>query len=294
MTRYLDPTNDVAFKKLFAEDSIRLMSFLNSIMRLPDSLKITELEYITNEQVPDLGQNKRSIVDVKVKDNSGNTYIVEMQNGYADAFLARVQFYGCVAFSSQLKRGKRYADLAPVVMVIITSGFCALPEEEECISCHQIINVDNGKNHLKCLSYVFVELDKFTKEANELETTEDDWLYMMAKFDKAKEPPEHTKDKTILSAYRTIEQFNWSEKEYEAYLKAMLVAQTEELNLESKYKQGREEGKAEGKAEEKIAMAKEMLKEGYPIETISKLTKLSIEEIKKLRDDVAKETTTDS
>ncbi|KJV62159.1 PD-(D/E)XK nuclease family transposase [Rickettsia amblyommatis] len=66
-----------------------------------------DLEYISNEQVPDLGQNKRSIVDVKVRDNSGNIYIVEMQNGYAYAFLARVQFYSCIAFSSQLIKRKR-------------------------------------------------------------------------------------------------------------------------------------------------------------------------------------------
>ncbi|WP_341794750.1 Rpn family recombination-promoting nuclease/putative transposase [Rickettsia endosymbiont of Rhinocyllus conicus] len=138
MQRYLDPTNDVAFKKLFT-DKARLISFLNNIMRLPEELRIIDLEYISNEQVPDLGQNKRSIVDVKVKDNSGNIYIVEMQNGYADAFLARVQFYGCVVFSSQLKIGKEYADLAPVVMVVITSGFQALPEEKECISYHQTI-----------------------------------------------------------------------------------------------------------------------------------------------------------
>ncbi|BFD46644.1 MAG: hypothetical protein DMENIID0002_12900 [Rickettsia endosymbiont of Sergentomyia squamirostris] len=276
MTRYLDPTNDVAFKKLFS-DSERLMSFLNSIMRLPDSLKIMELKYIPNEQVPDLGQNKRSIVDVKVKDNSGNTYIVEMQNGYADAFLARVQFYSCIAFSSQLKKGKTYAELSPVVMVIITSGFCALPQEEECISCHQTINVENGKNHLKCLSYVFVELDKFTKEADELETIEDDWLYMMAKFDKAKEPPKHTKDQTVLSAYQTIEQFNWSEQEYEAYMKAMLVAQTEELNLESKYKQGIEE--------KAIAMAKKMLAKRKPVDEIIEFTELTLEEINKLKEE---------
>ncbi|MFV0251098.1 MAG: hypothetical protein AB8U53_01095 [Rickettsia aeschlimannii] len=81
-----------------------------------------------NEQVPDLGQNKRSIVDVKVRDNSGM--------GYADAFLARVQFYSCIAFSSQLKGGKEYADLAPVVMVLITSGFQALSKGKECISYH--------------------------------------------------------------------------------------------------------------------------------------------------------------
>lgn len=207
-----------------------------------------------------------------------------MQNGYADAFLARVQFYGCVAFSSQLKRGKEYAALAPVVMVVITSGFQALPEETECISYHQTINVGNGRNQLKCLSYVFVELDKFTKEANELETIEDDWLYMMAKFDKAKEPPKHTKDEIVLSAYKTIEQFNWSEAEYDNYIKAMLAAQTEELNQKRKFK----EGKAEGKAERSIEMAKEMLQDNEPIEKIIKYTKLSKEEIEKLKLEIEK------
>nr|WP_016926271.1 PD-(D/E)XK nuclease family transposase [Rickettsia conorii] len=121
------------------------------IMRLLEELRIINLEYISNEQASDLGQNKRSIVDVKVRDNSGNIYIVEMQDGYADASLARVPFYSCIAFSSQLKRGQEYVDLAPVVMVVIISGFQALPEEKECISYHQTINVGNGKHQLKCL-----------------------------------------------------------------------------------------------------------------------------------------------
>ncbi len=41
-----------------------------NIMRLPEELRIIYLEYISNEQVPDLGQNKRSIVDVKIRNNS--------------------------------------------------------------------------------------------------------------------------------------------------------------------------------------------------------------------------------
>ncbi|CAK6516512.1 Rpn family recombination-promoting nuclease/putative transposase [Rickettsia helvetica] len=287
MQRYLDPTNDIAFKKLFT-DKTRLLSFLNNIMRLPEELRIIGLEYISNEQVPDLGQNKRSIVDVKVRDNSGSIYIVEMQNGYADAFLARVQFYGYIAFSSQLKRGKEYADLAPVVMVVITSGFQALPEEKECISCHQTINVSNGKHQLKCLSYVFAELDKFTKEADELESLEDDWLYMMAKFDRAKEPPKYIKDEIVLSAYNTIEQFNWSEAEYDNYIKAMLAAQTEELNQKSKYNEGKADRKVEdieiGKTRKNIEIAKEMLADNEPIEKIIKYAKLSKEEIEKLKE----------
>lgn len=41
MQRYLDPTNDVAFKKLFT-DKARLISFLNNIMRLPEELRIID------------------------------------------------------------------------------------------------------------------------------------------------------------------------------------------------------------------------------------------------------------
>lgn len=185
-----------------------------------------------------------------------------------------------IAFSSQLKRGKDYADLVPVVMIVITSGFQALPEETECISYHQTINVGNGKNQLKCLSYVFVELDTFKKEAHELETIEDDWLYMMAKCDKSKEPPKHTKDEIVLSAYKTIEQFNWSEAEYNNYIKAMLAAQTEELNQKSKFNVG--------KAEKNIEIAKEMLQDNEPVEKIIKYTKLSKEEIEKLKLEIEK------
>lgn len=52
---------------------------------------------------------------------------------------------------------------------------------------------------------------------------------MMAKFDKAKKPPQHTKDKAVLSAYETIEQFNWNEPEYIAILKPCLLLKVKKL-----------------------------------------------------------------
>ncbi|PWK93848.1 putative transposase/invertase (TIGR01784 family), partial [Hallerella porci] len=41
-------------------------------------------------------------------------------------------------------------------------------------------------------------------------------------------------------------------------------------------------GEAKGRAEEKYSLAKGFLKEGFPIETIAKVTGLSINEIKSL------------
>ena len=48
-------------------------------------------------------------------------------------------------------------------------------------------------------------------------------------------------------------------------------------------KEGRAEGRAEGLKEKAIEMAIEMLKEGLPIETVAKISKLSISEVENLK-----------
>ena len=44
-SRYLDATNDVAFKKVFSHKEI-LQDLLNSVLRLPDGKKIKELHFV--------------------------------------------------------------------------------------------------------------------------------------------------------------------------------------------------------------------------------------------------------
>ena len=90
--RYLDATNDVAFKKVFSNKEI-LIDFLNSMLHLTEGNKITELHFVPQEEIPDLGQGKRSIFDIKVLDLSGFWYIIEMQNRPDEFFLKRVQVY---------------------------------------------------------------------------------------------------------------------------------------------------------------------------------------------------------
>ncbi len=110
MSRYLDATNDVAFKKVFSNKEI-LEDLLNSILRLPEGKKIEELHFVPQEEVPDLGQGKRSIFDIKVRDQSGFWYIVEMQNRPDELFLKRVQVYAASAYSNQLLKGENYKGL---------------------------------------------------------------------------------------------------------------------------------------------------------------------------------------
>jgi hypothetical protein len=61
MTRYLDPTNDSLFKKIFG-DVERLKEFINSILDLPPEYMIKEIEYIPIEQLPMITKGKKKFI----------------------------------------------------------------------------------------------------------------------------------------------------------------------------------------------------------------------------------------
>ena len=122
--RFLNPKADVVFKKIFGCHENLLRSFLNAMMPLPEGRIIERLEYLTPEQVPVIPEFKRTIVDVKCYDQDGRHFIVEMQMEWTDSFASRVLYGASQAYVSQLKKGGKYQDLAPVyALCLINENF---------------------------------------------------------------------------------------------------------------------------------------------------------------------------
>ncbi|MCG8341040.1 MAG: Rpn family recombination-promoting nuclease/putative transposase [Cytophagales bacterium] len=308
MSRYLDPTNDLAFKRIFT-DKKRLISLLNAIMQLPEEQPIVELTYISQEQIPGLEHRKSGLVDIKCTDKAGNIFIVEMQNGYSKYLLKRLQFYSSSAYVAQLKQGMGYGELAPV-FVIVLLGNQVLSPNLPLISYHKMIETDSGEQLFEDISYIVVELKKFIKREDELASYLDYWLYFLSRWDIVKNPPKTLKEATILEAYEQLERYQWSEEEYQLYLNAKALAEQEAENLEMKYtkgfekgeekgreegieigkEKGREEGRAEGievgkekgRREGVLETAKNLIKQGVSLDVIAQATGLSPEELAQL------------
>ena len=87
---YLDPKNDLTFKKIFGQHPHLLKSFLNAILPLDEDQLIESLEYLPLELVPEIPLLKHSIVDVRCKDNKAPQFIVEMQMFWTENFKSRV------------------------------------------------------------------------------------------------------------------------------------------------------------------------------------------------------------
>ncbi|MBF0159266.1 MAG: PD-(D/E)XK nuclease family transposase, partial [Magnetococcales bacterium] len=79
--RFVNPKMDLAFRKIFGSDHSHdiIISFLNAILDLTGDRTITEVTILDPYQAPPILDLKESILDVRVTDQSGRRYIIEMQ-----------------------------------------------------------------------------------------------------------------------------------------------------------------------------------------------------------------------
>ncbi|WP_417904753.1 Rpn family recombination-promoting nuclease/putative transposase [Candidatus Tisiphia endosymbiont of Micropterix aruncella] len=271
MEKYLDPTNDSLFKKIF-RDKENLKEFLNSVLDLSEMYRIKEIEFIPVEELAGIHKGRRSVFDLKVKDESGNWYIIEMQKKNETDYLKRVQYYPAHSYVGQLIEGLTHLDLLPVIVISLVKTRI-FDKEVPYISIHKNVETTTNKQYLFDLSYIFIELGKFKK--TQLTSVADEWLHLFKCATQETEPPKDIKSSKVLDAYHMIERYKLTPAEYDLYIRTKLQEDAENIALSEHF--------TKGKAEEKIAMAKEMLANNEPIEKIVKYTKLSIEEIEQLK-----------
>ncbi|MBA8756829.1 MULTISPECIES: Rpn family recombination-promoting nuclease/putative transposase [Wolbachia] len=299
-SKFLDPKNDVSFKRIFGTEKNRdiLIHFLNDILGFTGKNEIKDIEFLSTIQDPDIAAKKQSIVDVLCRDSTGAQYICEMQVAKAKGFEKRAQYYAAKAYSRQADKGDQYHNLKEIIFIAIAD--CVLfPNKSEYKSKHTIRDEDTNEHDLKDFYFIFIELPKFPKnKEDQLENIVEKWVYFFRYADETSEEELEKiigSDVIIKKAYEELNRFNWSEKEFIAYEQEIKRILDEQAVLAQKLDdataKGREEGREEGiqighekgRKAEKIEVAKNSLKAGVSIDVITQITGLSIDEIQKLR-----------
>ena len=279
MAKYLDPKNDLTFKRIFGEHPDLVINFLNALMPLKADCLIEEIEYLPSEQVPDIVGKKNSLVDVKCKDKNGRVFLVEMQMLWTDDFRNRVVFNASKAYVRQLDKSKSYNLLKPVyTLAILNENFDN--KTEQFYHHYSIVNCENTEEVIEGLQFVFVELPKFKPEKWSERKMAVLWLKFLRDVGEgmAKLPAELAENEQIRKAAELCEEGAFTPEEFARYEGYWDSVRTEITLLEGAKREGIAEGKAEGKAEIAISL----LKQGVSIEIISNATGLSVQEIENI------------
>jgi predicted transposase/invertase (TIGR01784 family) len=272
---FADVKNDIAFRKIFGNDNRKetLISFLNAVLAFKGKQKIVEVKIMNPYQLPKLRGGKVSIIDVKATDQAGRNYIVEMQVGELDGFAKRVLFYFSKSYSEQIKRGDFYRQLKPVIFIGILDY--AFSDNPKYISRHRILDVETHEHLLQDVEFNFVELPKFNKQLNELETLTEKWIYFIKNAENLDVIPENVDDEGLKSAYQEANKHTWTPEELEAYEYAFMREEDERAKLDQAEKKGEQK--------KQIDIAKSLLQTALTNEDIAKHTGLTIEQIEQLR-----------
>ena len=296
LSKFLDPKNDVAFKKIFGSEKHKdiLIHFINDVLERKDNDQIDEVEFLSTIQDAEIASKKQSIVDVLCRDKNGVQIIVEMQVAPTKGFEKRAQYYAAKAYSRQLNKGQEadglYENLKAVIFIAI-ADYIVFPDKTEFKSEHVILDKNSHEHDLQDFSFTFVELPKFKKEKiEELDTTLDKWCYFFkyaAKTSEADMAKIGSSYKTIGDAYEIVNQYNWNEQQLLAYERETKRVWDNrsvlEFQLDKAKAEGMEQGIEKGKTERDIEIAKGMILKNYPLADISALTGLSLVELQDLK-----------
>ena len=272
--KFVDITNDIAFRKIFGNDSKKksLISFLNAVIDLPKNEQIIDVEITNPYQLGKLSGGKSTIVDVKAKDEKGNIFIVEMQVAEFDFFNKRILYYTSQSYVSQIDKGVQYNKLRPVYFIGILEF--EIGQNPNYFSRHKVLDVETKEQIIQDVEFNFIELPKFDKTIEQLESSIDQWTYFIKNAENLTLIPESVKDEGLKEAYIEANQQNWTKEELEDYQRASIKERDEVGRIEFAEKKAR--------IERNFEVAKALKENGVPLEIIMKSTGLTIEEIEKL------------
>ncbi len=228
--RFADPKNDLAFKKIFGNSKHKniLISFLNSVLDFQDEKTIIEVELANPYQIPKIPDLKETILDIQAKNRNGDRFIVEMQRKDLGNFTKRSLYYTSKAYVEQLPKGNDYTSLKKVYFIGIVNF--EIFSNESFISRHLIINKETSKQDLDDFEFTFIELPKFNKELDKLESILDKWIYFIKNAnDLTLIPKIYQSKEAFVEAFEIAKQTSWDKEELKVY-EYMALKEFDEIN----------------------------------------------------------------
>ncbi len=269
--QFADIKNDIAFRKIFGNETKTeiLISFLNAVLKLEGTKQITWVEILNPYQLPRIVGSKSTILDVRAKDKAGNSYIVEMQVTDKKGLDKRITFYSARGYTSQLDASEDYYKLKPVIFIGILNF--EYMQSSNYLSRHLILDAETQEHKLKDLEFSFIELPKFKKTEQELQTLVEKWVFFIKNAENLNVIPASVTDEGLKSAYQEADRHTWTKEELEEYEYARM-RETDEVAEKMLIIENRT-----------IEIAKKLIKRNLSDKEITEDTDLTIEQIQALQ-----------
>lgn len=301
--RYVNFYTDFAFKKLFGTEINKdlLISFLNALLQGKEIIR--DLTYINTENLGTQEFDRKAVFDVYCETEDGRKILVEMQKAEQQFFKDRSIFYSTFPIRDQAVKGNSWDYQLNAVYTIGILNFSF--DDDDPNYYHHVVKLVDLNTHqifYEKLTYIYLEMPKFQKTEDQLDTMFDKWLYAIKHMASLMDRPAALRDSVFRHLFEAAEiaRFNPQERmSYEESLKiyrdwfsVMKTAQIKgeaegfergmQQGMQQGIQQGIQQGMQQGKSETMLKVAAHLKSLNMPMEKIKEITGLSEEEIKNM------------
>ena len=287
--KYINLMVDWSFKRVFGTEVNKdiLIEFLKVVF---PQFAITDITYIPTEQLGIMEDDRKAIFDVLCKTEDDKTFLVEMQRGAQKHFFERALYYtsfpimkqGKKAIAKEEEEGAKPWNFS--LDGVFFLGILDFEYEQDEMTEHryQLLETKTLKQMTDKLEFVFVEVAKFDKSEDELETDLDKWLYLLKNMSTLLERPAALRDRIFGRLFDVAEYARLDDEERKNYVESMNTARDTYNQIDYALNKGIGIGLEMGCEKKACEIAQKMITKGLDVDTIADLTGLTKEAVAKL------------
>ena len=282
MAKFINPFTDVGFKRIFGQEINKdlLIDFLNAL--LEGEKRVKDITFLDKEQIPLYEEDRMLIYDIYCTDQSGEQFIVEMQNRGQIHFRERALYYLSQAISRQGEKGLDWRFDLKAVYGVFFMNFRLEGLTHKLRTDIVLADKDTHKLFSDKMRYIFLELPSFNKEENECQNDFERWIYVLKNMETLQRLPFKARNAVFQKLEQIVDIAALSKEDRVKYDESIKVYRDRLAVTAYAEEKGRAEGRAEGEREKQMEIARNLKQMGLPTETIAQATGLTADAIEAL------------
>nr|WP_262910251.1 Rpn family recombination-promoting nuclease/putative transposase [Rhodoflexus caldus] len=265
--KYVNPFTDYGFKRLFGEEPSKelLLDFLNELLKQEQG-RIVSLTYLKSDRLGGSEDDRRAIFDLYCENERGEKFIVELQKTKQKFFKDRTVYYSTFPIREQAQRGSDWNFELNAVYTVAILDFVFDEDKAEPDKFRydvKLTDIETCKVFYDKLTFIYLEMPKFSKPLTELTTRFDKWMYVLRNLNKLNRVPDELREGVFLKLFELAEIARFSRQEAEAYEDSLKSYRDLKNSLDTTREEGVEQGieivlqvfnlRKEGKTTDEIA-----------------------------------------
>ena len=247
--KYINLLTDFGFKLIFGTEPNKelLIDFLNTL--LPPHHHIQNVTFKNNENLGNTSIDRKAIFDIYCQASTGERFIVEIQKAKQNFFKDRSIYYSTFPIQEQAAKGNWNYQLSAVYTVGVLDFIFDDHEQEQTLLHTVELKNQHCKVFYNKLKFIYLELPKFTKTIEQLDSQLDKWLFLLRHLAELNAPPQALQAGIFNQLFEVAEIANFSAIEQDNYQNSLKYYRDLNNVVDTSRLEGLQEGLARGRAE---------------------------------------------